>query len=166
MRRIISKLLPHPLLTVTLVTVWMLLLNAFSVGGLLIAIVLGVAIPMATSRYWPGAPRIRLGWRAVAYALIVIWDIVVANVQVAYLILFRRADRLRSTWITVPLALRAPEAITALAGTITLTPGTVSCDVADDGSALLVHCLHEPDPELAVARIKGRYEARLKEIFE
>ncbi len=162
----LKKLLPHPLLTLTLIAVWMLLLNAFSVGGLLVAIVLGVAIPMATSRYWPGVPRVRLGRRAGAYALIVLWDIVVANVQVAYLILFRRAGQLRSTWITVPLDLRAPEAITALAGTITLTPGTVSCDVADDGSALLIHALHEPEPDLAVARIKRRYEARLKEIFE
>lgn len=161
-----AKLLPHPLLTVTLVVVWMLLLNAFSFGGLLMGLVLGLAIPMATSRYWPGVPRVRLGGRAAAYVLLVLWDILVANVQVAYLIVFRRADRLRSTWICIPLELRAPEAITTLAGTITLTPGTVSCDVAEDGSALLVHCLHEPDPEAAVVHIKRRYEARLKEIFE
>lgn len=162
----LAKLLPHPLLTVTLVIVWMLLLNAFSVGGLVLAVVLGLAIPIATSRYWPGVPRVRIGWRAPAYLAIVLWDIAVANVQVAYLILFRPASRLRSTWISVPLDLRAPEAITALAGTITLTPGTVSCDMAEDGSALLVHCLDEPDPEAAVARIKRRYEARLREIFE
>lgn len=161
----LAKLLPHPVLTVTLVIVWMLLLNSFSVGGLVLALGLGWAIPLATSRYWPGVPRLRFGGRLAAYVLIVIWDIIVANVQVAWIILFRRNADLASTWIVVPLELRAPEAVTALAGTITLTPGTVSCDVSADGRSLLVHCLNEPDPAGAVARIKRRYEARLMEVF-
>ena len=59
----------------------------------------------------------------------------------------------------------SPEAITVLAATITLTPGTVSCDLSEDGHALLVHCLHAPDPAAVLDEIKTRYEARLKEIF-
>jgi multicomponent K+:H+ antiporter subunit E len=66
----------------------------------------------------------------------------------------------------VPLEIRAPEAITTLASTITLTPGTVSSDLSDDGRSLLVHCLDAPDGDEVVAQIKQRYEARLKEIFE
>ena len=48
---------------------------------------------------------------------------------------------------------------------ITLTPGTLSCDLSQDRDALLVHCLHAPDPEAVLEEIKTRYEARLKEIF-
>lgn len=66
----------------------------------------------------------------------------------------------------VPLDLTAPEAITALAGTITMTPGTLSADLSADGKALLVHCLETDDPEGVVATIKQRYERRLKEIFQ
>ena len=55
---------------------------------------------------------------------------------------------------------------TALASTITLTPGTVSCDLAADGHAILVHALHAPDPDAVRDDIKARYERRLKEIFE
>jgi multicomponent K+:H+ antiporter subunit E len=80
-------------------------------------------------------------------------------------LLLRRPETLRSTWLVVPLKLRIPEAITLLAGTITMTPGTVSCDLAADGSALLVHCLHTDDPDATVAGIKSRYEARVMKIF-
>jgi multicomponent K+:H+ antiporter subunit E len=58
-----------------------------------------------------------------------------------------------------------PEAITMLAGTITLTPGTVSADLSDEGHSLLVHVLHTEDPDAVRDDIKSRYEARLKEIF-
>ena len=92
-------------------------------------------------------------------------DIVRANIDVARIVLFKPNSRLRPAWITVPLDLRSPEAIAVLAGTITLTPGTVSCDLSECGHALLVHCLHAPEPDEIVAEIKTRYEARLKEIF-
>jgi multicomponent K+:H+ antiporter subunit E len=101
-----------------------------------------------------------------SYFAIVLWDIIVSNIQVAYWVLFRRGESLRSRFITVPLDLSTAEAITTLAGTITLTPGTVSADLSADGRALLVHCLETDDPEATVALIKTRYERRLKEIFE
>ena len=100
------------------------------------------------------------------YVLIVLWDIVVANVVVAWLILFRRTRDLQPRWIAVPLELRKPEAITVLAGTITLTPGTLSADMSAEGHYLLVHCLHAPDPDAVRDEIKKRYERRLLEIFE
>ena len=95
----------------------------------------------------------------------VAWDVVVANLQVTRLILFCPVEGLATRWVVVPLELRSPEAITMLAGTITMTPGTVSCDLSADGCSLLVHCLDAPDAEDAVRQMKDRYEARLKEIF-
>ena len=88
------------------------------------------------------------------------------NVIVASLILFRRNEDLKPAWVTVPLDLTAPEAITVLAGTITLTPGTVSSDISSEGHAILVHCLNAPDPDAVRDEIKSRYESRLMEIFE
>lgn len=161
----LKRLMPHPLLTLLIVVVWVLL-NGVSWGAAVLGTILGIAIPKLTSPYWPDRPRIRSPLTIVEYALIVLWDIVVANFQVAYLILFRRGDSLRSRFITVPLDLRTPEAITALAGTITMTPGTVSADLSGDGRALLVHCLETHDAEATVANIKLRYETRLQRIFE
>lgn len=161
----IRKLLPHPLLSLVLAAVWVLLLNSFDLGGIVLGLLLGFLVPLLTSIFWPSPPRLRSYPKAIAYFLLVLWDIVVANIQVAYLILFRPAKQLRSRFITVPLDLRSPEALTVLAGTITMTPGTVSCDFSADQRSLLVHCLDIADEAAAVADIKQRYEARLKEIF-
>lgn len=161
----IRRILPHPLLSLAVALVWMLLVNRLAWGSAVFALVLGLVIPAATAPYWPGRPRIGSPLRIAVYALIVLWDILKANVAVARIVLFMPGRALRPCWLTVPLDLTSPEAITVLASTITLTPGTVSCDLSEDGRALLVHCLHAPDPASVLDEIKTRYEARLKEIF-
>ncbi|WP_341213836.1 Na+/H+ antiporter subunit E [uncultured Limimaricola sp.] len=165
-RRVTRKLLPHPLLSTLLVIVWCLLINDLSLGTVVFGVILGLLIPISTAAYWPDRPRIGRPWRLVSYMILVIWDIIVANVQVAMIVLFKRNADMAPNWVRIPLDLRSPEAITLLAGTITLTPGTVSADLSADGSALLVHALDAADPDAVRDDIKSRYERRLKEIFE
>lgn len=162
----IRKLIPHPYLSLALIVLWMLLVNEFKIGSLVMAAILGAAIPLMTAAWWPDRPRIRHPLRLISYSVLVLWDIIVANFQVAYVILFLPADRIRSAWITVPLDLRSPEAITLLAGTITMTPGTLTADMSSCGRALLIHCLHAPDPDATRDDIKSRYESRLIRIFQ
>jgi len=163
---LLMRIFPHPLLSLTLAVVWVLLVNDFSIGNFVFGLILGVAIAKISSPYWPGRPKIRNPLAIMEYGLVVLWDIVVSNVQVVYLVLFRRSESLRSRFITIPLDLKSPEAIAVLAGTITMTPGTVSADLSADGHSLLVHCLETDDPEGTVASIKSRYESRLMRIFE
>lgn len=158
-------LLHHPVLIAVLALVWVLLVNDFSWGALVFGVLLGVAITAITTSYWPQGVKLQNPLAMIEYAGIVLWDIVVSNVQVAYLVLFRRGDSLRSQFVTVPLTLESPEAIATLAGTITMTPGTLSADVSADGRSLLVHCLETTDPADTVAGIKTRYESRLMRIF-
>ncbi|MCC9620677.1 Na+/H+ antiporter subunit E [Thalassospira sp. MA62] len=162
----LKRYLPHPLLTLSLLVVWVFLVNEVSAGAVIFGLILAIIIPLITSNFWPGRPRIRNVYAIVEYAFVVLWDILVANVIVAGLILFRKADSLESKHVVVPLDLTSPEAITSLAGTITMTPGTVTIDLSADAKSLLVHCLHAPDPQGVVDEIKDRYERRLKEIFE
>lgn len=161
----IHRLFPHPVLSATLVVVWMLLVNEFTFGALFLAVVFGFLVPLLTGRFWPDRPTLRFGPDMIGYLAIVLFDIIVANFQVAWLIVTRRNRDLRSQWLVIPLELRSPEAITALAGTISLTPGTVSSDISGCGRALLVHAIDVADPEAEVARIKQRYEARLMKVF-
>ncbi|MDY6924090.1 MAG: Na+/H+ antiporter subunit E [Pseudomonadota bacterium] len=161
----IRRLLPHPGLSVLVAVVWMLLVNEITFGALFLAVIVGVAAPLATSRFWPARPKIRFGPALLGYVGIVLWDIVVANFEVAWVILTRSNRDIRSHWLVVPLELRSPEAITVFAGTISLTPGTVTSDVSADGRALLVHALDVDDPVAEVARMKQRYEARLLKVF-
>jgi len=162
----IRRLLPRPILSAVLAAVWVLLANEVSVGSVALGIVLGVVVVWFAAPFWPGQPMVRKPSAAVGYLAIVMKDIVVSNIDVAKLVLFRRGETLRSQFVTVPLDIRSPEAIAALAGTITLTPGTLTADVSADGRYLLVHCLETDDPAGVVAAIKERYERRLMEIFE
>ena len=165
MARCFHWLMPHPFLTLLLTVVWILLQGEFSAGMAVFGLILGILIPWGTSIWWPDTPKgFRLG-KMMPYCLLVIWDIVVANVQVAWVVLSVPNSKLKPAWIVVPLDIVQPEAITVLAGTITLTPGTVSADLSSEGHSLLVHVLHTDDPDAVRDEIKTRYEARLKEIF-
>ena len=148
-----------------LLIVWLLMANSITVGGLVLGAVFALVLPKFTQPFWPDRPRMRFGRPFLGYLAIVLFDIVVANFQVAWLILFRRNRDLRARWLVVPIELTTPEAITMLAGTISLTPGTVSSDVSADGRFLLVHGLDVADEVAEVARIKSRYETRLQRIF-
>ena len=164
--KLLRRLFPHPLLTLLLTVVWLLLVNRYSLNSLLFGLFLGIVIPFITQPYWPNRPKLRNPMKVIEYVLVVLWDIVIANVVVAKIVLFKPNSARQPAWIAIPLDLKSPEAITVLAGTITMTPGTVSADVSAEGHALLVHCLDASDPDAVRDEIKTRYEARLKEIFE
>ena len=160
-----TRLFPHPILSVVLVLVWLLLVNTVTLNAIVFGAILGLLLPLMIRAYWPDMARLSNPGAIVGYILVVLLDIVKANIQVALIVLFKPSAQLRPAWVRVPLDVTRPEAITLLAGTITMTPGTVSCDIAQDGHALLVHCLHAPDPDAVRDEIKDRYERRLKEIF-
>jgi multicomponent K+:H+ antiporter subunit E len=162
----IRFIFPHPLLSVALTLIWLALVNKVTPGNVVLGAILGVIVPILTAPYWPRRAKVAHPLKVIEYVLIVLWDIVVANIEVALIILFKRNRDLKSEWITVPLELTSPEAITVLAGTITMTPGTVSAMLSADSGSLLVHCLHTEDPDGVRDQIKSRYERRLREIFQ
>ena len=159
------RLLPHPLLTATLTLLWVLLVNQLSAGQLVLGALLGWLIPFATSRFWPEHIRIRHPLTLLRYLSVLVIDIVRGSFHVARLIL-RGPRHLRPVFIRIPLALETDLAISLLANTISLTPGTVSALLSEDKRTLVVHTLDTDDAAALVAEIKQRYEAPLKKIFE
>jgi multicomponent K+:H+ antiporter subunit E len=161
-------LLPHPLLSLLLLASWLSLNNSLAPGQVFLGAVLALAIPVFTRRFWPEPLLVHRPGRLLGYAALLLYDIVVANLQVAALILGPRA-RLAPAYVRVPLDLRNDFAVTILASTVTLTPGTISVDIAGDGSGgrvLVVHALRCLDPSELIRSIKDRYERRLMEILE
>ena len=160
-----KRLLPHPLLSATLALLWLLLVNQLSAGHAVLGALLGWLIPFATSRFWPEQIRIRHPLTLLHYLGILIIDIVRGSFHVAHLILLGPA-RLRPAFVQVPLALKTDLAISLLANTISLTPGTVSAHLSADRKILIVHTLDTDNGDALVAEIKQRYETPLKRIFE
>ncbi len=161
----IRRLLPHPILSASLMVLWLLLVNQLNPGHLLLGALLGWAVPLYTARFWPEEVRLRKPLVFARFAVIVLYDIVVANVTVARLIL-GPSERMQPAFITMPLQLRTEAAISLLASTISLTPGTVSTFLTADRRCLVIHSLHTTEPEEVIATIRERYEQPLKETLE
>jgi len=161
---IVKRLLPHPIFSLVLLLVWLLLNNTLSAGHILLGSIIALVLPWATAGFWADRLHLHKPGLALRFLLLVLWDITVANIHVAKLILGPRR-KLRPAFVYYPLELNNDFAITVLAATISLTPGTVSIDVSSDHRTLLVHGLDVDDEVALIAEIKSRYEAPIKEIF-
>jgi multicomponent K+:H+ antiporter subunit E len=159
-----KRVVPHPLLSAAIVLTWLALVRDTGPGHLLLAVLLGVVIPRFTLRFSPQPSLVLRAGTALRLAMTVVWDIVVANVAVARLVL-GPTSLLRPAFVEVPLDIEQPFAVGLLASIITMTPGTVSCAVDRERGRIHVHALDAPDPAAVVADIKARYEAPLREIF-
>lgn len=160
-----NRLLPHPVLSLMLLAIWLLLVNRISVGHLLLGTVLGWAIPLYTARFWPDDVRVRRPMVLLRLLGVVLFDILVANIAVARLVLGSPA-RIQPAFVEMPLSLHSEVGISLLASTVSLTPGTVSAYLSADRTRLLIHSLHATDPDAVIATIRQRYEAPLKEVLE
>lgn len=156
--------LPHPMLSLLLGLIWLLLQQSLEWAHLLVAAVLGVAVPWGLHGFFGPRLRLRRIDHALRFAALVLWDIVVSNLVVARLVLWPRADP-QPAWVRVPLRLEHPAAMTLLACVITMTPGTVSCVVDEQRREILVHALDCRDPDALAHQIADRYERLLLEIF-
>jgi multicomponent K+:H+ antiporter subunit E len=158
--------LPHPVLTLALLIIWLFLANTISPGHILLGTLLGIIIPWFTNRFWPERPKIvKPGQLIHFFFFTFLFDIIVANINVVKLILQPDLSQLKPGFIEVPLEIEDPMVTTLLASIISLTPGTVTAEVSRNQRSLIVHGLDMPDPESAIQLIKTRYETPIKEIF-
>ena len=159
-----SRLFPLPFTSVAILVLWLILASSYTAGSLVMGALVAILIPLWTVRFWPDRPLVRKPLRAVSFALLVLRDIVAANIVVARQVL-GPLGRIRPGFVDVPLDLDDPFVATILGGIVTLTPGTVSIDIDMERRLLHVHALDVPDPDALIAEIKSRYEQPLKEIF-
>ncbi len=159
-----TSLFPQPVLSGVLLVTWLLLSNSASPGHILLGGLLGWLIPLLTQRFWPHRQMARRPLRALRLLAVVLWDIAVANLAVARLIL-GEPGALRPGFVWYPLTLRGDFPITVLSSIISLTPGTVVMDVGPQGRRLLIHSLDCADGAALIQQIRTRYEMPLQEIF-
>lgn len=164
-RVLMSRVLPHPLLSVALAATWLLLNAPPTPGGVLLAVVVGLAVPHVMGALRPRAVRVRAPGRLVRLGGIVLYDMLRSNVDVARVILGLRRGERRTGFVAIPLDMREPFGITILAIILTATPGTLWVQYDSDTGRLLLHVLDYTDGDEWVRRVKDRYERPLMEIF-
>lgn len=137
---------------VLLTLVWAALQGSFSVGNLLLGAVLAGVVLRLSRPVLQGeeafdvhsaraTPRpLRRTWRVLVLVLVFLRELTQSALQVAWYTL-QPTLRIRPGIVAYPLDVQTGREITALANLISLTPGTLSLDVAPDRSHLYVHSI-------------------------
>jgi multicomponent K+:H+ antiporter subunit E len=159
-----TRILPFPLVSAGLLGLWLLLNQALSLGQILLGSVLALAGGWALTALQPPKARVRRVGAILRLLCLVLADIARSNIAVGRIILGLGGPQRRSGLANIPLDLRDPYALAALACIITATPGTLWVNF--DAGVLTIHVLDLIDESEWVKTIKSRYERHLLEIFE
>jgi len=156
-----------PVLVLGLTVLWLVLNQTLAPGHIVLGAVLGIALAASSSTLRPLQARVARLDVAVVLMLVVIADIVRSNIDVARIVLgLVRGREVRSGFLRIPLDLRDPHGLAALAAILTSTPGTVWAGLSPDGEELTLHVLDMRDEAELIRLIKHRYERPLMRIFQ
>jgi multicomponent Na+:H+ antiporter subunit E len=140
-----------------------------NVGGeFVIGLLVGWPVAFAMRRYYASALAVDQSLRvipaAVAYLLTFLWELLTANVDVAYRVLAPSLP-IDPEVVAVPLRVESDVAITTIANSITLTPGTLTMDHDAETNTLYIHAIAADDPESVLTPIR-RWEDYALVMFE
>lgn len=144
--------------------IWVALTGSFTTPNFLFGFALSFLIMWVISKNRRDNSYFNRGPKVIAFIFFFLYELVKANLQVAYDVSTPRFF-MKPGIIKIPLTAQSDLEITLLANLITLTPGTLSLDVSDDKKVLYVHAMYVSDKEEFIASIKNGFEKRLLEIL-
>lgn len=161
-----KRWLPYPLLSALLLSMWLVLNESGAPGDVVVGVLIAFGAAHAFRVLQPPPTVLRRPAAMANLVAVVLGDIVRSNIGVARIVLQQKTRRRRSAFVDIPLELRHPAALAALACIITSTPGTVWARYDSERGILTMHILDLIDENEWIDVIKNRYERRLMEIFE
>lgn len=101
------------------------------------------------------------------YIPLFLWECIKANLDVAYRVMHPDIP-INPGIVKIKTNLKSDTALTFLANSITLTPGTMSVDIDKDNGFLYIHWINVKDKDVdrATKLIAGKFEGILRRIFE
>lgn len=153
-------------LFILLFLLWLLLNESASPGDLLLGAAVALLGTAAFKRLEPNAPALR---RPAAVARLIstfLADMVRSNFAVARIVLGMGGAKRTAGFLTMPLELKHPAGLAAMACIVTSTPGTSWVRYERAEGRLTIHVLDLVDEQAWIELFKERYEKRLMEIFE
>lgn len=126
-------------------------------GELLIGLAVGVPLAYLSRRLYGESVDVRRVVRALPsvgrYLYVFLWEVVKGNVDVAYRVLAPSMP-VEPAVVVLPLRVESDLAVSTIANSITLTPGTLTLEHDEEHNALLVHAIDGRDPDAVVAPIR------------
>jgi multicomponent K+:H+ antiporter subunit E len=157
--------LPYPILSLALAAAWLVLNQNVDAAHILLGAALGLAGGRILAALQPPHRRPRRAAVALELFFLVVADIVRSNIAVARIVLNPRQKR-TAGFLSLPLELRHPAGLAAVACIVTATPGTSWARYDAARNIVTIHVLDLLDEEEWVHIFKQRYERRLREILE
>lgn len=159
--------LPYPLLSLSLLAMWLILNETVAPVHVLLGAVLALLGGRVLALLQPPLGRVRRrAWAAAVLVWLVFVDVVRSNIAVGR-IAFHPGSRGRvAGFLDMPLDVRHPGALALLACIVTATPGTSWALYDPARNMLTIHVLDLIDEQAWIRQFKDRYERRLKEMFE
>lgn len=160
-----SRLVPHPLLSLLLLLMW-LVLTGFSLGHVVLGGGIALLAGWAMAALQPERPRLR-NWRLIPRLFWTLFvDIIRSNIAVTRLILSEGRNNRQSAFLEIQLALTGQPALAILAIILTATPGTAWVEYVSETGTLTLHIFDGSEADHYVRVIRQIYEPMLQEIFE
>ncbi len=157
---------PAPWFSLALWVLWLVLNLSISPGTVLLGAIFGFLAPLLMAPLRPTPVRIRKPGKILKFFLRVGYDTLISNLQVFMSVWNLKRRPPRSAFVKVPLDMRDPSGLAALAMVTTVVPGTVWSELALDRSILLMHVFDLEDEAQFIEHFKTAYERPLMEIFE
>lgn len=152
------------LLNLILAITWAAITGDFSAFNLALGFVLGFVILLFADRANEQRQYLTLFIRVLDFAIFFIVDFVLANIRMAYAVLFP-SRTIRPGIVAIPLDAKTDLEIMLMANLISLTPGTFSIDVSTDRRTLYIHEMYIDDVEMLRHDVKRHYEFRLLRVL-
>jgi multicomponent Na+:H+ antiporter subunit E len=149
---------------VLLALAWVALTGEFSPANFIVGFVLGYVALWITQRLRGQTVYFIKVRRVIGFGFYFLWEVVKANLRVAYDVLSPR-QRIVPGIIAIPLDAKTDAEITLLANLITFTPGTLSLDVSEDKKVLYIHAMYVEDANQFKRELKDGLERRLLEVL-
>lgn len=143
--------------------IWIALTGSFDFANVMFGFVLSYFLLWIITRGSGNVSYFKLVPRVVTFVFFFLYELVRANLQVAYEVSTPRLNMTPGI-VAVPLDIKSDFEITMLANLITLTPGTLSLDVSEDKKVLYVHSMYITDKEEFIRGIKNGFEKRIMQI--
>lgn len=143
--------------------VWAAVTGNFSLSSLVVGFIVGFVALWLFSEFY-GEPYHRRFFGAIRLLFYFLYDLLMSSLAVAQAVL--NPSRItRPGFVLMPLDVRSDVGVFFTANLISLTPGTLSVDVDDAKTTLLIHAMFAEDPDAVIASCKDGMERRVRGVF-
>lgn len=134
---------------------WLFVSGSFQIATALTGLMIGIPTAYLFRRFYTGYIHIHLSnmYYASVFLASFTRDLVISNIDVAYRVLNPRIP-INEGIIEYNTDLRSPTAMTILANSITLTPGTLVIECRESDGKMLIHCLNMKNEEETIKGVR------------